>query len=40
VHLGKESVLLLTGGDKDSQSRDINRAKTLAKGWKDEEAEG
>ena len=29
-------VLLLCGGDKGSQDRDIRRAKTLAAAWKDE----
>ena len=29
---GKELVLLLCGGDKSSQSRDIERAKALAEG--------
>jgi putative addiction module killer protein len=28
-------IVLLCGGDKDSQTRDINRAKQLAKEWKD-----
>ena len=30
VRQGREIVLLLCGGDKDSQSRDIRRAKALA----------
>ncbi|MDP3896732.1 MAG: type II toxin-antitoxin system RelE/ParE family toxin [Mesorhizobium sp.] len=32
---GDVVVLLLCGGDKDSQSRDIGRAKVLADEWKD-----
>ena len=31
VQRGTEIVILLCGGDKDSQGRDIKRAKTLAK---------
>lgn len=33
---GEELILLLCGGDKDSQSTDIAAAKELARGWKDE----
>ncbi|EHK56969.1 type II toxin-antitoxin system RelE/ParE family toxin [Allomesorhizobium alhagi] len=32
---GSLTILLLCGGDKDSQTRDIARAKTLARQWKD-----
>jgi putative addiction module killer protein len=32
---GDVAVLLLCGGDKGSQDRDIRKAKTLAKEWKD-----
>ncbi len=32
---GKTLVLLLCGGDKGSQERDIRRAKALAASWKD-----
>ena len=33
---GEEFVLLLCGGDKSSQSRDIEAAKTLASEWRSE----
>lgn len=32
---GKCLVVMLCGGDKSSQSRDIEQAKTIAKDWKD-----
>jgi putative addiction module killer protein len=32
---GSVTILLLCGGDKDSQNRDIARAKSLARQWKD-----
>ena len=32
---GEKRVVLLCGGDKSSQARDIARAKALAKEWKD-----
>ena len=31
---GDELIVLLCGGDKDSQQRDIERAKTMAKEWR------
>ena len=31
-------IVLLNGGNKDTQARDISQAKTLAKEWKDEHA--
>ncbi|RMM66683.1 hypothetical protein ALQ73_01768 [Pseudomonas savastanoi pv. glycinea] len=34
---GDELVILLCGGDKTTQSRDIETAKTLAKDWSDDE---
>ncbi|MDU8491955.1 type II toxin-antitoxin system RelE/ParE family toxin [Pseudomonas syringae pv. actinidiae] len=34
---GDELVILLCGGDKATQSRDIETAKTLAKDWSDDE---
>ncbi|MGP4920696.1 MULTISPECIES: type II toxin-antitoxin system RelE/ParE family toxin [Pseudomonas] len=34
---GDELVILLCGGDKATQSRDIETAKTLAKNWSDDE---
>lgn len=34
---GPEIVLLLIGGDKSGQARDIAQAKALAAGWKDEQ---
>ena len=34
---GPEVVLLLVGGEKSGQARDIARAKALAAGWKDEQ---
>jgi len=33
---GKEIVLLLCGGDKNTQARDIQRARAIAKQWRDE----
>jgi putative addiction module killer protein len=33
---GQVAVLLLCGGDKSSQPRDIRKAKTLAKEWNDQ----
>lgn len=30
---GETFVVLLSGGDKSSQARDIKRAKEIAKGW-------
>ncbi|MGO4525388.1 type II toxin-antitoxin system RelE/ParE family toxin [Microvirga sp. 2MCAF35] len=35
VQLGQVVVLLLCGGDKSSQSRDIEKAKALANAWKE-----
>jgi putative addiction module killer protein len=35
VQRGAIGVLLLCGGDKGSQDRDIDRAKRLAKEWKE-----
>ena len=32
---GKELLLLLLGGDKSTQSRDIDRAEALAKEWRE-----
>ena len=32
---GAELVILLCGGDKDSQQRDIERAKRMATEWRD-----
>lgn len=34
TELSDELVLLLCGGDKDSQARDIRKAKTLARQWR------
>ncbi|MEA3410227.1 MAG: type II toxin-antitoxin system RelE/ParE family toxin [Pseudomonadota bacterium] len=34
VHEGQALIVLLCGGDKSSQSRDIERAKTLAQEWR------
>jgi putative addiction module killer protein len=34
---GDELVILLCGGDKGTQARDIELAKTLAKNWSDDE---
>ena len=31
---GPAVIILLCGGDKDSQSRDIERARSLARGWR------
>jgi len=36
MRTGNRIYLLLTGGDKDSQSRDIARAKELAAKWREE----
>jgi putative addiction module killer protein len=36
MRTGSTIYLLLTGGDKDSQSRDIARAKELARIWREE----
>lgn len=36
----KVVYLLLCGGDKSTQSKDIAEAKRIAKEWKDENAEG
>src|SRR5580658_1452455 len=33
---GKEIIILLCGGDKDTQENDIKTAKRLAKEWRDE----
>lgn len=35
VQRAEVAVLLLCGGDKSSQDRDIRKAKSLAKGWND-----
>jgi putative addiction module killer protein len=32
---GEQIIVLLCGGDKGSQQRDISRAKTLASAWRD-----
>lgn len=32
---GRQVVVLLSGGDKGSQQRDIERAKTIAQDWKE-----
>ena len=34
AHHGRTTVVLLCGGDKGSQKRDIERAKRLAEAWK------
>ena len=36
MRTGSTIYLLLTGGDKDSQSRDITRAKEIARIWREE----
>lgn len=36
IRTGNTIYLLLTGGDKDSQTRDIARAKDLAAKWREE----
>jgi putative addiction module killer protein len=35
---GKEIIILLCGGDKGSQAKDIETAKRLAKEWREENA--
>ncbi len=35
IQQGRALVILLSGGDKSSQARDIENAKTLAKEWRD-----
>jgi putative addiction module killer protein len=35
IHRGEEVVVLLCGGDKGTQERDIQRAKVLAQRWKE-----
>ncbi len=35
IHRGEEVVILLCGGDKDTQERDIQRARVLAQRWKE-----
>src|SRR5271157_4172730 len=35
---GEEIVILLCGGDKSTQEKDIKTAKRLAEGWRDEDA--
>ncbi|MCY4602071.1 MAG: type II toxin-antitoxin system RelE/ParE family toxin [Acidobacteria bacterium] len=34
LHRGKTVVVLLCGGDKDSQDRDIEHAKRIARDWR------
>lgn len=34
IHEGERVVVLLCGGDKSSQSRDIEQAKTIAQEWR------
>ena len=34
---GEQVILLLCGGDKGDQARDLARARALAKAWKDED---
>jgi putative addiction module killer protein len=35
---GEEIIILLCGGDKDTQANDIRTAKRLAKEWREENA--
>ena len=37
---GFETIVLLCGGDKSSQSDDIAKAQRLAREWKEEETDG
>jgi len=38
IRRGKEIIILLCGGDKSSQAKDIETAKRLAKEWREENA--
>lgn len=38
IHRGMELIVLLVGGDKGSQARDIARARVMAAQWSDDDA--